>query len=525
MRRLLGVSLALVLLQLASCSAFKRCAYEDFGNRDGWQQPERVVEALELVPGARVADLGAGGGYFTFRLADAVGPDGVVYAVDVDEDMLDHLTRSAAERGYANVKAVRAAFDDPRLPDAGIDLVFSANTYHHLEDRPAYFARLRADLAPGGRVAILDYDRPGLLRGHFTEKQTILAEMQQAGYALLADHAGGAPPGRAPPPPGGRAATGWGRIGLRNPARGDSMAQLGLFEGPHLPRTAAREALWRGDLEAAHAQLERLAGSSEEAADAARLARIASARRWPGSDPAAALHAAFAAGLTDAGPRGFLSDAEWLVLYAQHLAGALAPQPGRRFRGWLGAHFAFVAGKAGAARRAAARIVESEPPGPAWIEAARLAFQLGEDPMARAWIHTACLESPVELSAEAPSLEACGVAALDAAPPLPALPAPVEDLFDAARELEDLPGPWTRWIAVIGEIDRVLAPSGEIASDEDPAGAFLSALRAARRSRERDRSRGPGRCSDRELRTRRRMERLAPALLARYLRSLDGSLF
>ncbi len=188
MRRLFVASLALTLLQLASCTAFKRCAYEGFGRRDGWQQPARVVEVLELAPGARVADLGAGGGYFTFRLADAVGPEGIVYAVDVDEGMIDHLAESADERGYANVVPLLAASDDPGLPDGAIDLVFSANTYHHLDQRPAYFGRLRADLAPGGRVAILDYDRPGLLRSHFSEKDTIVAEMQQAGYALVADH-------------------------------------------------------------------------------------------------------------------------------------------------------------------------------------------------------------------------------------------------------------------------------------------------------------------------------------------------
>ncbi len=303
------------------------------------------------------------------------------------------------------------------------------------------------------------------------------------------------------------------------------MAQLGLFEGPHLPRTAAREALSRGDLDAAYAQLERLRGASEEAADAARLAQIASGQSWAGADPASTLHGAFAAALGRPGPRGFLSDAEWLRLYAQRLAGALAAEPGRRFRGWLGAHFALVAGEDEAARRAAARIIESQPPGPAWIEAARLAFHLGEAAEARAWIHAACLDSPLELDAEAPALERCGVPALDAAPPLPALPAPIEDAFDAARELEDLPGPWTRWVAVVGEIDRVLVPAGEAAPDRDAARAFLSALRAARRSRERDRDRGPGHCSDRELRARRRMERLAPALLARYLRSLGGSLF
>ena len=82
-------ALAVLLVLLAGgCNKLKRSAYDGFG-RDGWQQPDRVIEALALEPGARVADLGAGGGYFTFRLADATGPDGLVYAVDVDPGMLE----------------------------------------------------------------------------------------------------------------------------------------------------------------------------------------------------------------------------------------------------------------------------------------------------------------------------------------------------------------------------------------------------------------------------------------------------
>jgi ubiquinone/menaquinone biosynthesis C-methylase UbiE len=182
------VGLVLVLLQLAGCGAFKRCAYEGFGRRDGWQQPDRVVRELGVEPGQRIADLGAGGGYFAFRLADAVGPDGVVWAVDVDEGMIEHLEETAAERGYANVRPLLAATDDPGLPDGQIDLVFTANTYHHLEDRAAYFRKVRRDLAPGGRVAILDYDEPGWMRSHYSAKDEIVREMQGAGYTLLADH-------------------------------------------------------------------------------------------------------------------------------------------------------------------------------------------------------------------------------------------------------------------------------------------------------------------------------------------------
>jgi ubiquinone/menaquinone biosynthesis C-methylase UbiE len=188
LRRLLTISLVVLVLQLTSCTDFKRLAYESFGRRDGWQQPERVVETLGIAPGSRVADLGAGGGYFTFRLAEAVGPDGIVYAVDVDEEMISHLAQTARERGAENVQTVLATFTDPELPDGEIDLVVTVNTYHHLDERPAYFRGLRRDLAPGARVAILDFNGPGFLRRHYSEKSDIVREMEQAGYAVIADH-------------------------------------------------------------------------------------------------------------------------------------------------------------------------------------------------------------------------------------------------------------------------------------------------------------------------------------------------
>jgi len=343
------------------------------------------------------------------------------------------------------------------------------------------------------------------------------------------------------------------------------MAQIALFEGAHVPRTAAREALAHGDLDAARARLARVPGAAEEAADAARLARLAAALPAEGPGSPQAVHAAFAAALAATQPRGFLSEAEWFGLYAQRVAGALAGEPRRSFRGWMGMHFALAAGDADAARGAAARAAGSAPAGPAWLEAARVAFATDEPARARAWLRDACLASPVELAARPPALEPCGVPALDAAPPLPPLPAEIEDLFDAVRQLDGLPGLRTRWIAVAGEIDRVLgpeapgeglsaarAPAGggdtpadrppdadptsgtdleatpdtdpEATPDADPARAFLTALRAARRSRERDGARDPGRCSDRELRARRRMQRLAPPLLDRYLRGLRGAL-
>jgi len=190
-KRVLAAGLLVALAcTAAGCTWFKRQMYEGFG-RDGWQQPDRVVRSLALEPGDRVADLGAGGGYFTFRLAEAVGPDGRVYAVDVDQGMLDHVAARAAQDGVRNVETVLATPTDANLPPGGVDLVFTSNTYHHIEGRPAYFARLRSALRPGGRVAIVEYRPQGFFQSifpHSTDDATIESEMRAAGYELVQRH-------------------------------------------------------------------------------------------------------------------------------------------------------------------------------------------------------------------------------------------------------------------------------------------------------------------------------------------------
>jgi predicted methyltransferase len=172
------------------CASWKKFGYEGWG-RDRDQQPARVMAALAVAPGAHVADLGAGGGYFTFRFADAVGADGLVYAVDVDPDMLGYLREQVRERGLANVEVITAAAADPGLPADGVDLLFTCNTYHHLTDRSAYFRRLKPSLRSGARVAIIDHDGSGFfgwLFGHATPPATIRGEMEAAGYRLEAQY-------------------------------------------------------------------------------------------------------------------------------------------------------------------------------------------------------------------------------------------------------------------------------------------------------------------------------------------------
>lgn len=179
-------SLVLACCLLASCGKLKQWAYEGI-NRDQWQQPEKVISALQIRPGDLVADLGAGGGYFTFKLANAVGPTGKVYAVDVDREMTDLIAQQAQKDSVQNVETILAKTDDPLLPKSGVDLIFTSNTYHHIENRVAYFTNLRKYLKPGGKVAIIDYDRrawiEGLLR-HYTPSEFIKREMEQAGYVI-----------------------------------------------------------------------------------------------------------------------------------------------------------------------------------------------------------------------------------------------------------------------------------------------------------------------------------------------------
>jgi predicted methyltransferase len=173
------------LVLLAGCTALKKCAYDGFG-RDGWQQPEKVVQALAIKPGERIADLGSGGGYFTFRLSQAAGPSGKVYAVDVDKDMLEDLAERAKKDGYRNVEAVLAKYDDPLLPEP-VDLIFTTNVYHHIEGRAKYFSGAARYLRAGGRIAIVDFNGKhwsATFMRHYTPVEVVKKEMEEAGYRL-----------------------------------------------------------------------------------------------------------------------------------------------------------------------------------------------------------------------------------------------------------------------------------------------------------------------------------------------------
>jgi len=181
-----------VLSLSLACSGADRIDWSTWG-RAMWQRPADVIGTLAIEPGARVADIGAGEGYFVPFLADAVGAEGRVYAVDVEAELTDALAERFA--GDANVTVVLGEYEDPLLPDGALDLVLLVNTYHHIQDRVAYFARLRGDLAPGGRLAIVEPDER--LSGFFalfvkpeheSHPGAVQGELEAAGWRRVAVH-------------------------------------------------------------------------------------------------------------------------------------------------------------------------------------------------------------------------------------------------------------------------------------------------------------------------------------------------
>ncbi len=169
----------------------RRWLYAGGTRADRLRDPDAVVGVLDLRPGMVVADLGPGYGHFTLRMARAVEPGGLVYALDASQSTLHDLARAAEERGISNLRTVRVARDRLEIPEP-VDLLFVSATYHHLPDPATYFANTRACLRPGARVAILESRREGLLarwRGlHASPPPLIQQEMADAGYRLTATH-------------------------------------------------------------------------------------------------------------------------------------------------------------------------------------------------------------------------------------------------------------------------------------------------------------------------------------------------
>lgn len=157
-------------------------------SREIYHQRDKIVTALDLKPGMAMADIGAGTGLFTLPFAQAVGPQGQVYAVEIAKNFLEHIRARAARASAANVQTVLGTDKSVQLPEASIDLAFICDVYHHFEFPQASLATLQRALKPGGTLVLIDFKRiPGVssdfILGHVRAGQEVFeAEITAAGF-------------------------------------------------------------------------------------------------------------------------------------------------------------------------------------------------------------------------------------------------------------------------------------------------------------------------------------------------------
>lgn len=152
--------------------------------RDEWQRPAHVVEAMGLEEGFTVADLGAGTGYFIPYLSDAVGTTGQVLAVDIEPEMLQFISKMTTKQDIGNVDTVRARPEHTRLDESSVDRILTVNTWHHIPNRERYAQHLASRLKEGGSVWVVDFKRDapmGPPRQHRLSPESIVQELEAGG--------------------------------------------------------------------------------------------------------------------------------------------------------------------------------------------------------------------------------------------------------------------------------------------------------------------------------------------------------
>jgi ubiquinone/menaquinone biosynthesis C-methylase UbiE len=169
--------------QLANRTAEEWISTLDSSQRVQSLKINETIEKLGIKGGQVVADIGAGSGVFSIPLAPKVRPGGKVYAVDVDEALLAHISETATEQGIVNIETVYGEYDDPVLP-ASVDLAFINDVLHHIEHRDVYLKNLAKYLKPGGRVAIIDF-KPGQ-GGHANDPSLQVSQEQATAWMAAA---------------------------------------------------------------------------------------------------------------------------------------------------------------------------------------------------------------------------------------------------------------------------------------------------------------------------------------------------
>ena len=156
--------------------------------REAEEEPDKALDAIDLQKGWSVADVGAGVGYFTWRLAQRVGPSGVVYASDIQPRMLELLKKNMAERKYTNVVPTLGTEDDPRLPTGKLDLILLVDVYHEFSEPQKMLEKMRQSLKPEGRLVLLEYRKEDptvpIRPEHKMSVAEVKAELEPEGFRL-----------------------------------------------------------------------------------------------------------------------------------------------------------------------------------------------------------------------------------------------------------------------------------------------------------------------------------------------------
>ena len=171
MKRTIAASIVAVTALTATCAVVsaqhaRLFPPEDLGqlegpDRDAWQRPDQIMDALQIGENSVVADLGAGGGWFTVRLARRVGPNGHVYAEDIQPQMIESIQRRRDREGLPNVETVLGTAVDPKLPAGSLDAVLIVDAYHEIEQPVALLKNVAKALKPGGTIGIVNFKKDG----------------------------------------------------------------------------------------------------------------------------------------------------------------------------------------------------------------------------------------------------------------------------------------------------------------------------------------------------------------------------
>ena len=180
--------------RIAQTMHFAGAAWLTRESRDREEEPARLMKALNVQQGQVVCDLGCGNGFYSLKLAEAVGPEGTVLAVDIQKEMLELLQRRADKGQVKNIKPILGEVDDPRLPEAKVDLMLIVDTYHEMDHPQEMLAAIRKSLSARGRVALVEFraedPKVPIKEEHKMSKKQIVKEWSANGFKLVSEFDG-----------------------------------------------------------------------------------------------------------------------------------------------------------------------------------------------------------------------------------------------------------------------------------------------------------------------------------------------